>query len=226
MEIKAITPPSCGWLECKLPEEVIKYLWKCIANKKGSEKKNLAGNIEGSYQLIDKEDWFFHNVVYPFLSEYNKQFYNMGNGLPFNVKHPYFMSKLWVNYQKENEFNPVHDHTGVYSFVVWMKIPTNHFEQNKNPISLNSNSHKISAFDFQYTDMLGSIRPYTYEMSPKAEGTMLFFPSTLKHQVYPFYNCDEERISISGNVSLDTSIVQSEDTPEIFRSRTKGKGFK
>ena len=74
--------------------------------------------------------------------------------------------------------------------------------------------------------MLGSIRPYTYEMSPKAEGTMLFFPSTLKHQVYPFYNCDEERISISGNVSLDTSIVQSEDTPEIFRSRTKGKGFK
>ena len=160
------------------------------------------------------------------MSHYNSEFYNLGNSLPINARHPYFMQKLWVNYQKENQFNPLHDHTGIYSFVIWMKIPTNHFEQNKNPISLDSNSHKISVFDFQYTDMLGSIRNYPYEMSPKVEGTMLFFPSSLKHQVYPFYNCNEERISISGNVSLDTSIIQSEETPEIFRARTKGKGFK
>ena len=226
MDIKAITPPSVGWLEAKLGEREIEYLWKCIGDKKGSEKKNLAGNIEGSYQLIDKDDWFFHQVVYPCMSHYNSEFYNLGNSLPINARHPYFMQKLWVNYQKENQFNPLHDHTGIYSFVIWMKIPTNHLEQNKNPISLDSNSHKISVFDFQYTDMLGSIRNYPYEMSPKVEGTMLFFPSSLKHQVYPFYNCDEERISISGNVSLDTSIVQSEETPEIFRARTKGKGFK
>jgi hypothetical protein len=229
MDIKAITPPSCGWLESKLPENAIEYLWKCVENKKGSEKQNLAGNILGSYQLTDKDDWFFHNIVYSFLSEYNKHFYNLGNALPINARHPYFLSKLWVNYQKENEFNPLHDHTGIYSFAIWMKIPTNHFEQNKNPISLNSNSHKISVFDFQYTDMLGSIRNYSYEMSPKVEGTMIFFPSELKHQVYPFYNCDEERISIAGNVSLDTSIIQDQDTPDIFRGRSKdskGKGFK
>ena len=48
MEIKAITPPTVGWLESKLPDNAVKYLWKCIENKKGSEKKNLAGNIEGS----------------------------------------------------------------------------------------------------------------------------------------------------------------------------------
>ena len=48
MEIKAITPPSVGWLEGKLGEKEIEYLWKCIDNKKGSENKNLAGNIEGS----------------------------------------------------------------------------------------------------------------------------------------------------------------------------------
>ena len=29
---------------------------------------------------------------------------------------------------------------------------------------------------------------------------MLFFPSSLSHQVYPFYECEEERITISGNV--------------------------
>ena len=39
-------------------------------------------------------------------------------------------------------------------------------------------------------------------MSPKMEGTMLFFPANLKHIVYPFYDCKKERISISGNISL------------------------
>ena len=33
---------------------------------------------------------------------------------------------------------------------------------------------------------------------------MLFFPARLKHQVYPFYDNDGERISVSGNISLDT----------------------
>ena len=60
-------------------------------------------------------------------------------------------------------------------FVVWMKIPTKHSEQNKNPISLKSNTHVISAFQFQYTNILGKMCPYTYEMSPEMEGTILFF---------------------------------------------------
>ena len=42
-------------------------------------------------------------------------------------------------------------------------------------------------------------------MSPKLEGTMVFFPAQLRHAVYPFYNCDEERISISGNIALNTA---------------------
>ena len=120
--------------------------------------------------------------------------------------HPLCMSQWWVNYQRQGEFNPVHDHSGVYSFVIWMKIPTNHFQQNKNPIALESNGGKISVFDFHYTDMMGYIRPFSYEMNPEMEGTMLFFPSDLKHSVYPFYNCEEERISVSGNVKVNTRV--------------------
>ncbi len=29
---------------------------------------------------------------------------------------------------------------------------------------------------------------------------MLFFPAALRHTVYPFFNCDEPRVSVSGNV--------------------------
>ena len=39
----------------------------------------------------------------------------------------------------------------------------------------------------------------------KYQGMLVFFPSRLNHIVYPFYNCDETRISISGNISSDTS---------------------
>jgi len=203
--LKVIRPPVLGWLEKKLSDKEMEYLWRCIDNKKGSFKKKLAGNIHESTILIDRGEWFFNNTLTPLCMTYDKEFGNLGKTIPVNQTHPYYLNSFWVNHQKEGEFNPIHDHIGVYSFVIWMKIPTKHSEQNKNPISLNANTHAISAFQFQFSDILGQICPYLYEMNPEMEGTMLFFPSKLKHQVYPFYNCDEDRISISGNIKLNTA---------------------
>ena len=204
-DVKVIRPPSCGWLEKKLSDKEMDYLWKCIDNRKESEKRRLAGQIHESNLLIDKNDWFFNKSIKPLFVKYMDEFENLGSSAPVNQRHPYYLQKMWVNYQKEGEFNPPHDHNGVYSFVVWMKIPTKHFEQNKNPLSLKSNTHVISAFQFQYTNILGQIRPYIYEMNPEMEGTMLFFPAKLQHEVFPFFNCDEDRISISGNIALNTT---------------------
>ena len=96
------------------------------------------------------------------------------------------MNSFWVNYQKQGEFNPLDAHEGVYSFVIWMKIPTRFFEQNKNPIALKSNESLISAFQFHFLDILGQKDSFLYEMNPEMEGTMLFFPAQLQHVVYPF----------------------------------------
>jgi len=203
-DVKVIRPPTLGWLEKKLSEKELDYLWRCIDNRKESWKHNLAGQIHESNTLVDRGDWFWINTLKPLCKEYYQEFRNLGSNIPVNQNHPYILNSFWVNYQKQGEFNPLHDHDGVYSFVVWMKIPTKHFEQNKNPISLKSNTHVISAFQFQYTDILGKMQPYDYGMNPEMEGTILFFPSQLRHCVYPFYNGDEDRISISGNVSLNT----------------------
>ena len=56
-------------------------------------------------------------------------------------------------------------------------------------------------------DLLGKIKSTGYNLSPAYEGTMLLFPSELKHAVHPYYNCKEDRISISGNIALDSSRV-------------------
>ena len=203
--VKAVSPPNLGWLEKKLSDKEMEYLWRCIDNRKGSKKSTLAGQIHESNILIDKSDWFFNHTIKPLCIKYTQEFSNVGDDIPVNQKHPYFLNSFWVNYQKQGEFNPNHHHDGVYSFVIWMKIPTKHFEQNINPISFKSNSHLISTFQFIHLDILGQMKSYTYELNPEREGTMLFFPAKLKHCVHPFYNCDKDRISISGNIALNTT---------------------
>ena len=42
-------------------------------------------------------------------------------------------------------------------------------------------------------------------LSLKKEGRIIFFPATLKHTVYSFYDCEEERITLSGNIALKSS---------------------
>ena len=191
--LRVIRPPNLGWLEKKLSDHEMHYLWECIDNRGKSHKKNLVGNIHESNVLVDEGEWFYDHTLLPLCHQYECQFQPMKT-----VKHG--LVDFWVNYQKQNEFNPIHDHGGVYSFVIWMKIPTRHFVQNQNPISFNSKSHKISSFEFLYTNILGSTQSFPYPMNPELEGVMAFFPSKLLHQVYPFFNCDEDRISISGNI--------------------------
>ncbi len=195
-------PPNMGWLEYRLTAEEYNYIWKCIENKKESHGHKLAGNIDSSYVLEDIDNWLFNKLLSPLEAEYEKSFSSLGKRVPINKYSPYYLERWWVNYQRQNEFNPLHDHSGVYSFLIWMKIPTSYEEQNlNNP----SNTKRISSVDFYFTDTLGHPRNYSYELSPEMEGIMLFFPATLQHQVYPFYNCDDVRISVSGNLSLDVT---------------------
>ncbi len=206
-ELKVVVPPNHGWIEYKLDQKELDYVWKCIENKKESYKQSLAGNIEASNLLLDKSEWFFRGTIRPIILQYEKIFGSLGNDSPLNQRFEYHMSSWWVNYQKQNEFNPIHHHGGIYSYVIWMKIPTSHFQQNKKLISLKSNAPSISSFNFLYTDALGRTRTYPYELSPKDEGRMVFFSSKMPHLVYPFYDCDETRISVSGNIQLNTAKV-------------------
>ena len=84
-----------------------------------------------------------------------------------------------------------------------MKIPYDWNDQKKLPQFHNIEERHINAgsFHFEFNDTLGSIRNFSYKLSPRYEGFMVFFPASLRHCVYPFYCTDEPRISISGNLS-------------------------
>ena len=205
MEVDIIRPDNYGWIATKLSSESMDFLWKCIDNKKEDYRSKLAGNISESYEIEDKNRWFSRNVLGTLVQGYEETFGNMAKSIPTTKSHPFSLHGFWVNYQKKHEFNPLHNHSGVYSFVIWMKIPFDYEDQINLPNCKGSNHPLNSGFVFEYLDILGNMKYHTYGLSKSDEGGMLFFPSELHHQVYPFYNCDKTRISISGNIFLDTS---------------------
>ena len=165
----------------------------------------MAGNISKSLVLEDKDNWFFQSVLVPLVQQFAISYPTFLSSafVPEASSVPFRLSNFWVNFQKQYEFNPPHNHVGIWSFVIWVKIPTDFREQHALPFSANSNMPKASDFEFQYTTMLGDITGSNYALDKNSEGQMLFFPAKLLHSVYPFYECDKERISISGNIHFE-----------------------
>ena len=208
MKVRKLQPQHHGWIESILEKEYVDFLWQRI--EEGTQgvitdaKPRLAGNISTSSSIIDDEDGTFLNqVLLPQVEMYRAMNNNMDPvPVPINQEIELYIHDLWVNYQYKHEFNPYHFHGGMYSFVIWMKIPTDWREQNQLPFldCINDDNKKASNFEFEYLDMLGNIKHYGYRLDSSMEGRMLFFPARLQHTVYPFYNCDDARISVAGNL--------------------------
>lgn len=196
--IQLVRPNTLGWIQKKLSDEEMQHLWKCIEVKGEDWKPNLAGQICRSHTIYDLDDIFYTKTLLQLCEIYAEEYANLGDRVTPRWT-PYQLGNMWVNYQKQNEFNPLHHHDGIYSFVVWMKIPTEFEDQNKTA----STKPCVSSFEFLYSDILGNHHTYQYDLGSDDEGTILFFPAKLKHQVYPFYNTDQTRISISGNINFN-----------------------
>lgn len=114
--------------------------------------------------------------------------------------HQFKIIDCWVNFQRKYEFNPIHDHSGLFSFVIWLQIPYDVEDELSIDHSRKSNNPCSSLFSFHYANLRGDIATHSIKVSKKMEGTLVLFPSWLNHSVNPFYTSDEYRISISGNI--------------------------
>ena len=188
------------WMDIRLSPETMNYLWDIINQRKHDEivNRGLAGNISKSNYVQDKDNWFYESV----LKQYSEHmFYKQGSSyydihVTKTKSLPVFrLESMWVNYQKQHEFNPPHVHDGFYSFVIFMKIPTHWKEQHALPFSVNSSTPCASDFQF-----LSGVPIPNIVLSPEDEGRMLFFHASLPHQVFPFYGTEEERVTLSGNI--------------------------
>ena len=104
--------------------------------------------------------------------------------------------RCWIVRQFQNEYNPVHLHSGHISGVGYLKVPK----------SFGSVSEKKKINDKgRLTFIHGSVNLFskaTYVIKPEV-GDFYLFPNYLLHTVYPFTDTEEERRSISFNAQLD-----------------------
>ena len=204
---------NIGVLESILPENIFQLLKTSIDNlTEDSETYNtrLVGHIREEYSLDHINDEISSYIIgvanawadaHPgYIAGFEEAHKNKNN---YELQ----LTSLWVNKQKKYEFNPLHTHPSVLSFVIWIKIPyrledeINYFPRVSGKNSEKGNIH-TSKFCFVHVDALGSIKQVPIPVDSSYEGTIMMFPSALNHIVYPFYTSDEYRISVSGNIRI------------------------
>ena len=183
-----------GFYKEKIPDTLYKNLLEeCLTcSERDSINSGLTEiGVATHYRLRDTAKQL-NEYLATLVKRYEEDFPGLGRIGVLTKNVPYRIDRQWINYQKENEFIPNHTHEGIYSFTIWIKIP-----------QLNYKSKYAGNFEFVYNNVVGNQCVKTFDVTKDNEGEILFFPSKLTHCVYPFTDCKETRISISGNILLD-----------------------
>jgi hypothetical protein len=191
-----------------LPVELFIKLKEQIEILKGKigQQHRLAGNIKEEWNLEESITLFNEYIIslinkHPshlnYLQKERKKF-KVGERIP-----PLRLINLWVNLQKKYEFNPVHCHTGLFSFVIFVQIPYDLQKELKEGPGALSNTNITSCLQFHVTNLLGRNHDEVVYVDKSYEGGVYFFNAETLHCVYPFFTSDEHRITVSGNIGWD-----------------------
>ena len=206
MELTTLKLFGPSILKVKIPEKIVKdinnHIDKIILDKKESENldygQNLAGDVTQEFlldpQFIKQVGWldFLGKCTFAWIKkELSREIKK------FNVL------SSWVVRQYQNEYNPVHWHSGHISGAGFLKVPK----------TFGSFSQKEKKGGKEYTggnlNLIHGSKMFLSEsvISIKPEvGDFYFFPNYLMHTVYPFKETNEERRSISFNAVIDPEI--------------------
>ena len=188
-------------LKLKITDEFFELLKKeseASVKEELSYTHRLAGIIQKEYKLRDLK------IIQPFMKDLVNiydQVWDKWRNSDKPSKNKYLIKAMWVNYQRQHEFNPPHDHSDDLSFIVYLKIPKEIKEEYDNYKGKSSGPGGIS---FIYGE--GNRQAITYQAHFPEEKDLFIFPAWLKHYVAPFKS-DVERISVSGNLASKVDIT-------------------
>ena len=197
-------------LATQLTDEDFRWIKKEVvkAKKIGVKKnKTLAGHIKEEYAMPGINQSFNNFLLGNASTHEIFKLYNSRLNV-ISEHRPIYLDSFWVNYQKKYEFNPLHDHTGVYSFIVFVKIPydlkkeENYFPDVSPPYTAEGEQKQTSKLNFVNINPNGQICTIAVPADKSFEGKMFMFPSKQMHLVYPFYTSNDYRITVSGNIKV------------------------
>ena len=201
---KEVKYQTLRWGPCvvqyKVEEELRKKLLAEAEQSTESYGHRLAGHLGKEVKINSNNYKNFFNESFTIYNHALKNWTGKDKQLQFIV------SDLWCNFQRANEFNPPHNHGGLLSFVIYLKVPKDIKEEciKHQEIKASGGPGSI-AFFMGDSDKKNSITANSF--FPE-EGDIFIFPAWLKHWVYP-YRSDVTRISVSGNIvdSLDLNYM-------------------
>ena len=177
---------------------LIKMTDKIIDDKKSeSHGQSLAGVIDKELKVYksDMDEFGVDHMLESIVRSYVIHCAKMHNYFKEDWFYESFINSAWVVSQYENEYNPLHNHTGCeISGVIYLKTPNvknrRNLESKKGKEDSDGNIAFVhSAMGNRNHDIL---EKGVINLTPKS-GVLLMFPSYLIHTVYPFIGEGERR---------------------------------
>ena len=155
--------------------------------------QQLAGAIKNEFSYPDTS--FFLSYFKKYVELYLVGYRRYTGKSQFNP--PFQMKELWINFQRQHEYNPVHIHMNcTHSFVLYLKVP----KILKKEFARNNTRHpgpgSITFFYGEPNDWAISQHNFFPE-----ENMLFIFPSNVRHEV-PAFKSNVTRISVAGNFTL------------------------
>jgi len=210
-------------MRCQFPNEITteinQHIEDTIIPNNVDHSEGLVGQIrqnkEKSAQLTfphkgDEVGEMFGSV----LERLAKEFVNRSMGEETECKTS--IESMWTVHSYSGDYNPIHDHgtrtpMGV-SCIMYLQVPRC-IQTLGNPAEefegLNESSGAVDGFTYLTWGTNGMrdinmMRPITEEYIKPEVGTLIMFPSWLRHGVMPFFSSkeDDERRTFSANINI------------------------
>ena len=191
-------------LKAKIPIDIVNklnsYIDEVIQNREKSKSLNygehLVGDVTQEFKLEKKiviESGFLN-----FLANRVKKWIEIETEKKISK---FLIKESWVVRQFQNEYNPVHWHSGHISGAGFLKVPK--------MLGKHVQNKKDKMYRGGHLQLVHGARMFmcksTLNIIPEV-GDFYFFPNYLMHTVYPFKDSNEERRSISFNADIDQDI--------------------
>jgi len=177
----------------------------------GSKNKNLAGILKDQRGYSDEDKMWFIKEFQPYITRYVNDAIRF-IGQPYNPEihsTQFQLIDLWINYMKENEYNPQHNHNGQLSWVIYLETP----DIDKEKKAFEGTGLGPGTIGFHYGENnIPKWAQHTYKYDPVATH-MWIFPAQLRHEVIP-YTTPANRISVSGNLFIQPPGTPSNIIPK------------
>ena len=164
----------------------------CKRDENKFYRNNLAGHIKHEYKIDHINLQVLLQEVIEDFGRSFKAFYKID---PPEI----YITNAWVNFMRAGDFNPPHTHAGSFSSVIFIDMPQELLDENKEHQSHQINSAGPGAISF-LAGTGGGMSNWRQDFTPEG-GELFMFPADLLHMVYPFKS-NVERITIAFNMGI------------------------